>query len=321
MKRNFLSATFRAAAAALALAALAAPAIPGAAQTPTVIRVTTVPIDAGAEVYYAKDLGLFAKAGLDVDIGTSPNGGAAAAAVAGGGVDIGYADMVSIASGYGKQVPFTVVAPAAVHQSAAPVNLLVVKAGSPIRSAKDLNGKVVAGSGLGTISGFVPREWLERNGADLSSVKFVELPFPSMLPALDAGRIDAAMIAEPFYTAAKSQVRVLSSPYDIVANKKEFLISAYFTTTAYAAAHPDALNKFDAAIREAAVWANKNQAKSAEILLKYAKVDPQLAASMTRAHYAETLTPQLLQPIVDIAAKYSKFQSFPAANIIYKPAR
>jgi NitT/TauT family transport system substrate-binding protein len=300
------------------VAAMVGPALPLRAQAPTVVHVTTVGIDAGAEVYYAKELGYFSKAGLDVDITPSANGGAAAAAVAGNGVDIGYADMVSIASGYGKSVPFTVIAPAAIHEPSAPVNLLVVANDSPVRSAKDLNGKVIAGSGLGTISGFVPREWLERNGADLASVKFVELPFPQMLPALEAGRIDAAMIAEPFYTAAKGKVRVLASPYDVVANAKPFLISAYFTTDAFASAHPDAVAKFAAAIRQAAVWANKNHAASADILLKYTKLDPALAASMTRAYYGEQLAPQLLQPIIDIAAKYSKFPSFPAAKIMYK---
>ncbi len=300
------------------VAVLAVAPLPVRAQSPTVVNVTTVGIDAGAEVYYAKDLGYFSKAGLDVEISPSANGGAAAAAVAGNGVDIGYADMVSIASGYGKSVPFTVIAPAAIHEPSAPVNLLVVQTDSPIHSAKDLNGKVIAGSGLGTISGFVPREWLERNGADLSSVKFVELPFPSMLPALEAGRIDAAMIAEPFYTAAKGNVRVLASPYDVVANAKPFLISAYFTTDAFATAHPDVVAKFAAAIHQAAVWANKNHAASADILLKYAKLDPALAATMTRAKYGEELSPQLLQPIINLAAKYSKFPPFPAEKIIYK---
>jgi NitT/TauT family transport system substrate-binding protein len=319
MTRNFLLAQLcRSILMVSVVAALAGPAVPLRAQTPTVVHVATVGIDAGAEVYYAKELGYFSEAGLDVDIEASPNGGAAAAAVAGNGVDIGYADMVSIASGFGKSVPFTVIAPAAIHEPSAPVNLLVVANDSPVRSAKDLNGKVVAGSGLGTISGFVPREWLERNGADLASVKFIELPFPQMLPALEAGRIDAAMIAEPFYTAAKGKVRVLASPYDVVANGKPFLISAYFTTDAFASAHPDAVAKFAAAIRRAAVWANKNHAASADILLKYTKLDPSLAATMTRAYYGEQLTPQLLQPIIDIAAKYSKFPPFPAAKITYK---
>lgn len=319
MTRNFLLPYFRRAVAAFAVAGVVAgPALPLRAQAPAVVHVTTVGIDAGAEVYYAKDLGYFSKAGLDVEITPSPNGGAAAAAVAGNGVDIGYADMVSIASGYGKSVPFTVIAPAAIHEPSAPVNLLVVANDSPIHTAKDLDGKVIAGSGLGTISGFVPREWLERNGADLSTVKFVELPFPLMLSALEAGRIDAAMIAEPFYTAAKGKVRILASPYDVVANAKPFLISAYFTTDAFATAHPDVVAEFAAAIRQAAVWANKNHAASADILLKYVKLDPSLAASMTRAYYGEQLTPQLLQPIINIAAKYSKFPPFPAEKIIYK---
>jgi NitT/TauT family transport system substrate-binding protein len=301
------------------VALLLAPARPVRAQTPPVIRVMTVPIDAGAEVYFAKDMGFFAKEGIDVDIQPAANGGASAAAVAGNAVDIGYSDMVSIASGFGRNVPFLVVAPAAVHESTAPVNLLLVTANSSIHSAKDLDGKVVAGSGLGTISGYGPRLWIEANGGDLATVKFVELPFPQMQPALDAGRVDAVMIAEPFLTAARKTERVLASPYDTIG--KTFLISAYFTTSNWAKDHPDLLNKFTTAIREAAVWANANHAKSAEILLKYAKIDPELAASMTRARYGERLSPALMQPVINMAAKYSKFPAFPADQLMYKPAK
>jgi NitT/TauT family transport system substrate-binding protein len=307
---------------AVAIAGVAlwlAPALSAQAQTPPVIRVMTVPIDAGAEVYFAKDMGFFAKEGIDVDIQPAANGGASAAAVAGNAVDIGYSDMVSIASGFGRNVPFLVVAPAAVHESTAPVNLLLVTANSTIHSAKDLDGKVVAGSGLGTISGYGPRLWLEANGGDLATVKFVELPFPQMQPALDAGRVDAVMIAEPFLTVARKTERVLASPYDTIG--KTFLISAYFTTSNWAKDHPDLLNKFTTAIREAAVWANANHAKSAEILLKYAKIDPELAASMTRARYGERLSPALMQPVINMAAKYSKFPAFPADQLMYKPAK
>jgi hypothetical protein len=172
----------------LALALLLMLVLPGGAQTATVVHVMTVPIDAGAEVYYAKDMGFFTKAGLDVEIQQAANGGAAATAVAGNAVDIGYSDMVSIASAFGHNVPFIVIAPAGMHETTAPTNLLMVSANSNIHSAKDLSGKVVAGSGLGTISGFGPRAWIEANGGDLSAVKFVELPFPQMQPALDAGR-------------------------------------------------------------------------------------------------------------------------------------
>jgi NitT/TauT family transport system substrate-binding protein len=303
----------------LALALFLTLVLPGGAQNATVVHVMTVPIDAGAEVYYAKDMGFFAKAGIDVDIQQAANGGAAAAAVAGNAVDIGYSDMVSISSAFGNKVPFVVVAPAGMHEAKEPTNLLVVAANSPIRSAKDLSGKVVAGSGLGTISGFGPRAWIEANGGDLAAVKFVELPFPQMQPALDAGRVDVVTIAEPFLSVARKTDRVIGSPYDAIA--KEFLISAYFTTSSWAKEHPDVLNRFIAAIHEAAVWGNANHAKSAEILLKYAKMDPELANSMVRIHYGDRLTAGFMQPVINVAAKYGKFAPFPADELMYKPSR
>jgi NitT/TauT family transport system substrate-binding protein len=295
-----------------------AAALPGGAQTLPTVHVMTVPIDAGAEVYYAKDMGFFTKAGIDVDIQAAANGGATAAAVAGNAIDIGYSDMVSIASAVGRNVPFVVIAPAGMSEATAPVNLLMVAANSPIHSAKDLDGKIVAGSGLGTISGYGPRAWIEANGGDLSTVKFVELPFPQMQPALDAGRVDAITIAEPFLSVARKTERVLGAPYDAIA--KEFLVSAYFANAAWVKDHADLVNRFIAAIHEAAVWANTNHAKSAEILLKYAKMDPDAAAGMVRVRYGEALNPAFLQPVINVAAKYSKFTPFPADQLIYKPA-
>ena len=129
--------------------------------------------------------------------------------------------------------------------------------------------------------------------------------------------VDAITIAEPFLSVARKTERVLGAPYDAIA--KEFLVSAYFTNTAWAKDHADVLNRFIAAIHEAAVWANANHAKSAEILLKYAKMDPDAAAGMVRVRYGESLNPAFLQPVINVAAKYSKFTPFPADQLIYKP--
>ena len=288
------------------------------AQTLPVVHVMTVAIDAGSEVYYAKELGYFTKAGIDVDIQQAANGGATAAAVAGNAVDIGYSDTVSIATAFGKNVPFVVVAPAGMNEATAPTNMLMVAANSPIRTAKDLSGKIVAGSGLGTISGLAPRAWIEAGGGDLSTVKFVELPFPQMQPALDAGRVDAITIAEPFLSVARKTDRVIGAPFDAIS--KEFMVSAYFANQTWAKEHADVLNRFIAAIHDAAVWANANHAKSAEILLKYAKMDPEAAAGMVRVKYGEALNPAFLQPAINVAAKYSKFTAFPASDPSTKPS-
>jgi NitT/TauT family transport system substrate-binding protein len=312
----------RARAAALLLGGAALPALATSralAQTSTTIRVITLPIDAGAEAYYATQLGYFTKAGIDAQIVPASNGGASAEAVAGNAVEIGYADMVSIATARAKGVPFVVVAPAALHVSAAPTTELLVAANSPIKTARDLTGKIVAGSGLGTISGYSPRAWIDQNGGDSTKVKYVELAFPAMQAALDAGRVDAVMIAEPFLSAAKKVDRVIGSPYDAVA--KDFLVSAYFTTEPWAKDHADVLNRFIGAIYDAGAWANKNRAKSADLLIQYSKIDPAAVGAMTRVQYGEHLTAAMLQPVVNVAAKYGGFPSYSAQTLIYTPGR
>ncbi|HEV8021606.1 MAG TPA: ABC transporter substrate-binding protein [Candidatus Lustribacter sp.] len=293
--------------------------LPSTAQTLTTIHVISLPIDAGAEVFYGKAMGFFAKAGIDIDILPASNGGASASAVAGNAADIGYADMVSIATAHAKGVDFQVVVPAALHVSAAPTTQLLVAANSPIHTAKDLEGKIVAGSGLGTISGYSPKAWIDQNGGDSTKVKFVELPFPAMQAALDTGRVDAVMIAEPFLAEAKKVDRVIGSPYDAVS--KDFLVSAYFINAAWGKDHADLLKRFIAAMYETAAWANRDHVKSADLLVQYTKIDPAMVSAMTRVRYGERLTAAMLQPVVDVSAKYGGFPTYPAQQLIYTPPR
>jgi NitT/TauT family transport system substrate-binding protein len=160
---------------------------------------------------------------------------------------------------------------------------------------------------------------MDQNGGDSSTVKFIEIPFPAMPAALEARRIDAAFIAEPFLTVALKTGRVLAYGYDSIA--KHFLFGAFFTTPQWAQDHPDVVSRFAVAIRETAAWANKNPVKSGEILAKYTKIDPAVIASMTRARFAEQLTPALMQPLIDVSAKYNGFASFPAQELLSATSR
>ena len=74
---------------------------------------------------------------------TIANTSAIAASVAGGSTDIGFSAILSIATAFKKGVPFTIVAPGNVYDSAAPIAAIVVDKNSPIKTAKDLNGKTI----------------------------------------------------------------------------------------------------------------------------------------------------------------------------------
>jgi NitT/TauT family transport system substrate-binding protein len=299
----------------LGLVLALAPAI-GATQTPATLRVTTTFIDSGAELFYAQEMGFFKKAGLDVEIIPGKNGSAMAAAVASGSADIGYSDVGALAKAYSKGIKFTAVAPAALWTDAAPVNQVIVERTSSIHAAKDLDGKVFGVPGLGTGAEYASRAWIDKNGGDSSTVKFIEIPYSAMPAALDAGRIDAAYVAEPFLAVAKKNGRLLAYADDALG--KEFLRTVWFATSDWARAHPDLVNRFAAVMQETATWANqkRNQAKSAEILVKYTKIDPTVVSSMIRAQYGVRLTSALLQPEIDVTAKYTNFASFPAEALM-----
>ncbi len=299
----------------LALLIGAAPAL---AQTRDKITVAFPPVDPTAEVLYAYDLGLFDKAGIDVTLTPLGNGGAITAGVASGSIDIGVGNVITIESAHKKGVPLTVIAPGAYNLNSAPSNVLIVAKNSPLRTAKDLNGKVVATNPLRGIGEVLTDAWVDKNGGDSSTIKYIEVPFAEAAGVVEQGRADATLSVEPFITQSKNDTRFFSNIMDALGDG--YLITAYFTSSSWAQAHPALVARFAAAIREAGAWANANPAKSAEILAKYGKLDPAMVKQTVRARYATTLNAGQFQPTIDASAHYKIFDgSFPAQELIFTP--
>jgi ABC-type nitrate/sulfonate/bicarbonate transport system substrate-binding protein len=67
------------------------------AQTgPDVIHVATVPIDAGAQAYYAADAGFFRDAGLNVAVQPLTTGAAIGAALISGSLEVGFSNRLAL---------------------------------------------------------------------------------------------------------------------------------------------------------------------------------------------------------------------------------
>ena len=316
MNRMLRKSIVRASVAALALTVFAA-AAPAARAGDSAITVGTLPIDATAEAYYAQQMGFFKKAGLNVTLQEFTSGGASAAALAGGAVDIGLADLVTMASAHARGVPIVYIAPAGVYKKGAQTYVLVVPESSPIKTAKDFAGKTIAVNGIKNINEIPTDAWIDNNGGDSKSAKFIEMPYPALLPALDAGKVDAVAVVEPFATFArmKNKYRIISLVDRNIA--PAFAVAGWATTTAWARAHPDLARKFVAVMAETAKWANANHARTAVMITALAKMPPAVASRMERAYYGERLDPALLQPVIDATAKYGAIpKSFPAAEII-----
>jgi NitT/TauT family transport system substrate-binding protein len=157
------------------------------------------------------------------------------------------------------------------------------------------------------------KSWLTQNGADITKIHFVEMPFPQMPGALSRGVLQAATLSEPIMSDATStDAKFFAKPYDAIA--KQFNISDWFTTRDWLAKNGDTAKKFVGAIYDAARWANTHHDESAAILAKYTKVDVERIKRMNRSAYATDLKRAMVQPVLDTAFQYKSLVAATTAD-------
>jgi NitT/TauT family transport system substrate-binding protein len=287
------------------------------AQTAELIRFGASPFEAQGTVYYAQELGLFKRAGLNVEVQQFPGGAAILAGIAGGSLQVGFGNPLPLANARERGLKFVFIAPGYLYDWADPEagTMLIVAAAGPIREAKDLNGKTLAGTSLRSIDTIAAYSWMDAHGGTSSTVKFVELPQAAMGEAVASGRIDGAVVSQPSLGAslATGRTRGLVRPYDALGRR--VMVSGVFTTEEWADKHPDEARRIRAAINEAAVWAVKNPEAAAEVLQRNLKIATQRA----HEYHARTLDPSFIQPVLDGALRY-KFmtQKMDARELIWK---
>lgn len=273
------------------------------AQSLIPIRAGGVPEDSVTPALWAVQAGLFRKRGLDVTIDAQRSGSATTAAVIGGAYQFGKSSLIALISAHAHDVPLVLIAPAGVYVSNAHSGL-IVKAGSPIRTGADLNGKTIAVSALNDLYTIGTYSWVDAHGGDASTVKLVEIPIGAVAQAVVSGRVDAGNTIDPELADAlrTKQVRYLADTDAAIA--PHFIYTAWFTTTDYLRANPATVAKFRDALREAAGYANAHPAQTVAVLAKFSGVDPGVVAKTSRILYGTTLDPALLQPVINATAKY-----------------
>ena len=264
-------------------------------QTPVTLKIGVIPVDVAANVFYAQDLGLFTKAGLDVQIQPMSSGPVLAQAVAGGALDIGVSNVATIGAARLRGLPFRFVAPAAVVlPGTKPTDIVMVLQDSSLRPGPSVNGKTIAINGLKDLQEIEARGWVDKFGGDSNTIKFVEVPFPAMGGALQEKRVDIIFPTEPFSTANASVGKVIGDAFDGVGPR--FMLLGWFAADSWLAQHADIAAKFAGALQQASSWANSHQSDSAQMLASHTKVPIDVAHKMVRASYGLKLDPAMLDP-------------------------
>ncbi len=304
---------------ALAATAAASLALPRTARgaDPTALQMGTMPTDGSAQPFYGVDQNFFKSAGFDVKLTILNNTASLASAVASGALEIGFGSVIPLAEAHLRGLNFRVIAPATIYNGTTPVNVIMVSSKSTVKTAVELNGQTLAVNGLRDLTQYEMQAWVDRNGGDVKSVKLIEIPFSEMAVALESGRVAAAILAEPFWTAALATCRVIGNGSAAVGN--HFMVTGWFASTDWLTKNADAAKRLQTVMLQIARWANANHAQTQAIVPKYTKITAEVAAHMVRAVIGETKPdPALIQPVIDVAVKYGGMPSLPASELIWQ---
>jgi NitT/TauT family transport system substrate-binding protein len=305
----------------LAAAALTAgPLRAGAfAQDLPAITLATLINDTATSALYAVNAGLFKKAGVNAQLQLLSSGAAATAAVAGGAAQFGLSSLVNVISAHEKGISLTLVAPAGVITPDVPYSEFVVRSDAPIKSAKDLNGKTIGTPGLKDMDTVAVMNWVDKNGGDSATLKFIEMPGPVALAALQEGRIDGADLNTPTLTRGleSGNVRVLASVLSALAPRLSN--TGWFTTEDYAAKNQAIVQKFARVMADAASYCNAHHADTVAMVAQNAKIDEKLVARMARITFGDYLRPAEIQPLIDVAFKYKTIDKAFDAKALISP--
>jgi NitT/TauT family transport system substrate-binding protein len=305
--------------AALALISLTTvlPSAIAGAQSETVVQVGVGPVDAAAGIFYADKTGLFKKYGLNVNLTRLPNGAAILSAIAGGSLALGQGSALALVQGYAKGLPFVAIGGDSTYDPSRLDYGLLVPVDSAITKPSDLEGKTFGVVSLFDQNSLATFAWLDAHGIDRTTLRYVEMPASAMLAAMEQHRIDAATFYEPFYSSLKAtgKVRTLADPYSAIG--KRYADALLYGNRTWVDAHRDLVDKFLRAMREASFYVGAHESDVAPITAEYTGADPATLLSMHHGGRTVLLAPDMLQPVIDVAAKYKVIdKAFPASDMI-----
>jgi len=269
--------------------------------------------------YYAIGQGMFERAGLDLTVIPSTSGATSILAVSGGAAQFGYANAISVTQAFLKGLPIAIAAPGGAYDTAAPNAQIAVASDSPLHTAKELEGKTISVTGLHDLLSLGTRAWLDKSGVDATTVKFVEISPASMAAALAQKRIDAAVMYEPFLSAAMAtgSVRPIGKPYDAIA--PHFMPSVWFGNSAWMTEHRDATMRFAQVLFQAQAYTNAHYAELIPLIADFSKLTPDVLRMTPVVKVFPTLQGAMLQPLLDTGAKYKELSRPVRAQELFFP--
>jgi NitT/TauT family transport system substrate-binding protein len=271
-----------------------------------------------AAMFVAMEKGFFRAEGLELETLPLAGGAPIINGVVSGDLQFGWTNVISLYQARVGGFDFKLIAGGATNVKAKnESHAIQVAKNSPVKTAKDLEGKTVAVNTLNNIVHLMAMAWVDKNGGSSSKVKFVEVPFPQMQATLIAGKVDAISVHEPFATAAieKGASRLLAQPWGDVLPK--FLIASWFASEKWLVKNKETGQAFVRAIGRGidAIQADPEGSRAA--MVKWAGLNPDLAGKIGLPVFEKGVSEKDIQATIDLTLKYKLIaKAFKARDVI-----
>ena len=284
----------------------------GDANKPVTLKVGVIPIADVAPLYIGMQQGFFKQENLTIKPQLAEGGAAITPAVVSGDFQIGFSNTISLLIAASQDLPVEIISPGvsgAANPEDAWDDLLVPKNG-PVKTTKDLEGKTIAVNTLKNICEVTIKASLEKDGVDVNTLKFAEVPFPDMNAALDAGRVDGACVVEPFVSQGKAgKSKGINPFYERTA--PNLTVATYFTSKQYAEENADVVDRFVSAMQKSLAYAQKNPDAVREILLDYTQIPPEAAEAIKLPQWHADLGVDTIELLSSLSKKYGLIEEEP----------
>jgi NitT/TauT family transport system substrate-binding protein len=287
----------------------------GEAAKPVTLKVGVIPIADVAPLYLGMKQGFFDAEKLKIQPQQAEGGAAIVPAVMSGDNQIGFSNTTSLVIASSKNLPVQIVSQGVLAGDSPEQawDAVIVKKGSDITSPKDLEGKTIAVNTLNNVGPLTINNVLEKQGVDYKKVKYVEVPFPDMNGALEAGRVDAAFVVEPFFSQGKGagSKAILNSYEETAPN---YTVATYFANKQYIAENKDVVERFTRAMNKSLEYAQQHPDEVRDIVTEYTKIPAKAAESMQLPQWREDLNEKTIQQTIDLAQKYGFTKESPSLD-------
>ncbi|MGW4528780.1 ABC transporter substrate-binding protein [Amycolatopsis sp. NPDC004378] len=263
------------------------------------LRVSIISTVDLAPFWLAQEAGYFGAEGLDVDVEVAPSGDKSMTKAISGDADIAlttYTLLFVAKAGGATDLKLVADATSASAQS----NQIVTVPNSPVKTIQDLAGKRVAISSKNAASDILTRSVMKEHNIDTGTVQWIQMPLPNMAAALRSEEIDAAYQPEPFLTLAAKSIGAIPVADAASGATRDFPITGYTATAKWVESHPKTMAAFQRAMLRATREAAADRSKVENLVVKHAKVQPDIAALMTLPNFTSILDARRIQRVPDL---------------------